>query len=516
MNQNLLAQLALLPVTLGHHLLLSVSALLTGIFICFPLAILISRVKALQWPALTFASIVQTIPGLALLALMVPLLGQIGFLPAFIALVLYSMLPILHNTVTGILGVDRSVIEAARGIGMTSTQQLLKVELPLAAPVIMAGVRTSAVWVVGTATLATPVGATSLGNYIFSGLQTQNSTAVLVGCVAAAALAMALDQLIRLLENSARQRSRRSGMAAVVGLLLLLSVGFAPLIVEKGTTKTGALAPIVVGAKTFTEQYVLADFLTLALKQAGLPAVSRTSLGSTILFEALVAGKVDCYVDYSGTIWANVMKRSDIPPRAVLLEQMTRWLQEKQGVRLLGPLGFENTYALAISKGSSLKHKIFSLAELSAHASTFSIGSDYEFFSRPEWLALKNSYGLQFAEQRTFDPSLMYAAIRAGSVDVISAYSTDGRLAAYDLVVLQDPHGAFPPYDAVLLLSPAVAGRPDVIAALTPLVGTITDETMREANKMVDLDRKSVAEAATFLWNLKERTGKHVFNRILP
>ena len=516
MKQNLIAELGLLPVTLGHHLLLSLSALLTGIFICFPLAILISRVKGLQWPALTFASIVQTIPGLALLALMVPLLGQIGFLPAFIALVLYSMLPILHNTVTGILGVDRSVIEAARGIGMTSTQQLLKVELPLAAPVIIAGVRTSAVWVVGTATLATPVGATSLGNYIFSGLQTQNATAVLVGCVAAAALAIMLDQLIRLLESSARQHSRGSGMIAGIGLLLLLLAGFAPLMLQKGNTQNGGLAPIVVGAKTFTEQYVLAEFLTLALKQAGLPAVSKTSLGSTILFEALAAGEVDCYVDYSGTIWANIMKRSDIPPRAVLLEQMTRWLHEKRQVRLLGPLGFENTYALAVSKETSLKHRISSLEELSGHASAFRIGSDYEFFSRPEWFALKKSYGLQFAEQRTFDPSLMYAAIRAGSVDVISAYSTDGRLAAYNLVVLQDPHGALPPYDAVLLLAPATANRPDVIAALTPLVGTITDETMREANKMVDLERKSVAEAAAFLWNLKERTGKHRFNTLLP
>ena len=513
MKQDLIAQLALLPVTLGHHLLLSVSALLTGILICFPLAILISRTRALQWPALTFASIVQTIPGLALLALMVPLLGQIGFLPAFIALVLYSMLPILHNTVTGILGVDRSVIEAARGIGMTSTQQLLKVELPLAAPVIIAGIRTSTVWVVGTATLATPVGATSLGNYIFSGLQTQNPTAVLVGCAAAAALAITLDRLISLLESSARRHSRRTGIAAVIGLFLLLSAGVAPLMLK---SKTGALSPIVVGAKTFTEQYVLAEFLTLALKQAGLPAVSKTSLGSTILFEAVVAGDVDCYVDYSGTIWANVMKRSDIPPRAVLLEQMTRWLQEKHQVRLLGPLGFENTYALAISKESSLKQGISTLAELSAHASALSIGSDYEFFGRPEWFALKKSYGLQFAEQRTFDPSLMYAAIKAGSVDVISAYSTDGRLAAYNLVVLQDPHGALPPYDAVLLLAPAAANRRDVVAALTPLVGTIADETMREANKMVDLEHKSVAEAAAFLWSLKEKTGKHMFNTIRP
>jgi osmoprotectant transport system substrate-binding protein/osmoprotectant transport system permease protein len=511
MSPGLLQELALLPVILGHHLLLSLSALLTGISICFPLAILVSRVKALQWPTLTFASIVQTIPGLALLALMVPLLGQIGFLPAFLALVLYSMLPILHNTVTGILSVDPTVMEAARGIGMTNTQQLLKVELPLAAPVIIAGIRTSAVWVIGTATLATPVGATSLGNYIFAGLQTQNTTAVLVGCLAAAALAVVLDQLIRLLENATRQRSHRSALVAVASLFLLLAVGLAPLLLKAG--RGGPSAPVVVGAKTFTEQYLLAELLSRALRQTGLPAVSKTSLGSSILFDALVRGKVDCYVDYSGTLWANVMKRRDIPPRPALLAEMTHWLEEKYHVKLLGALGFENTYALAISKETSAKYRISSLEDLTAHAPALGVGSDYEFFSRPEWVALKESYRLQFAEERTFDPSLMYEAIRAGSVDVISAYSTDGRIAAYNLVVLQDPHGALPPYDAVLLLARDSARRPEVVAALTSLVGAITNENMRQANKMVDLDHKSIAEAVTFLWSTKQ-SGRELFNRI--
>jgi osmoprotectant transport system permease protein len=505
MSQKILNELALLPTTLGHHLLLSLSALLAGLLICLPLAVLVSRVKALQFPALTFASVVQTVPGLALLALMVPLLGQIGFLPAFLALVLYSMLPILHNTITGILGVDRSVVEAARGIGMTTLQQLFKVELPLAAPVIIAGIRTSAVWVVGTATLATPVGATSLGNHIFSGLQTQNMAAVLVGSIAAAGLAVALDQLIRLLESATRQKSRRLGIASLVGLLLLSLVGVAPLVRDRAAGDRSAGSPVVVGAKTFTEQYVLAELLTLTLKQAGLPAVSRSSLGSTILFDALVAGQVDCYVDYSGTLWANIMKRQDIPSRATLLEQLSQWLQERHRVKFLGTLGFENTYALAIPKEKSEKQRISTLVELSAHAPAWRIGSDYEFFSRPEWLALKEKYQLRFAEQRTFDPSLMYAAIQTGSVDVISAYSTDGRIIDYNLVVLEDPQGALPPYDAVLLLAPGAAERPAVVEALSPLLGAITDQDIREANRMVDLEQRPIAEAVSFLGKAVEK-----------
>jgi osmoprotectant transport system permease protein len=497
MSQRLNEELALLPVTLGNHLLLTVSALVAGILICFPLAVLISRVKWLQWPALTFASIIQTIPGLALLALMVPLLGQIGFLPAFLALVFYSMLPILHNTVTGILGVDQSVIEAARGIGMTPVQQLFKVELPLAAPIIIAGIRTATVWVVGTATLATPVGATSLGNHIFSGLQTQNPTAVLVGSVSAAALAVTLDRLIRLIEIAVRQQSRLAAMAATLGLLALLLGGIAPLMPRRGSEARSA--PIVVAAKTFTEQYVLAELLSLTLKQARLPAVSKAGLGSTILFEALAGGKVDCYVDYSGTLWANVMKRQDNPPRATLLETMAKWLEENYRVKLLGTLGFQNTYALAISKQNSTKRQIVSLTQLSALAPSLRIGSDYEFFSRPEWQALRDKYNLRFAEQRTFDPSLMYEAIRLGSVDVISAYSTDGRIIDYDLVLLKDPEGALPSYDAVLLMAASAAERSDVVAALRPLLGKIDDETMRQANKMVDLEHASIRDAALFL-----------------
>jgi len=498
MNPRLAEQLATLPDTFSHHLLLSLSALLTGILVCFPLAILVSRIKALQWPALALASVVQTIPGLALLALMVPLLGQIGFLPAFLALVLYSMLPILHNTVSGIVGLDRSILEAARGIGMGPAQQLLQVELPLAAPVIVAGIRTSAVWIVGTATLATPVGATSLGNHIFSGLQTQNPTAVVVGCLAAAALAMTLDQLIGWLQRAAERRSYRSGLAAGASLICLFLVGLLPLASRWGPGTTSS-TQVVVGAKTFTEQYVLAEFLRLTLEQAGLEAESKTSLGSTILFDALAKGEVDCYVDYSGTLWANLMKRSDIPPRDVLIEELARWLENSHQVTLLGILGFENTYALALPEETAKRHGISDLAELAPHTPRLRIGSDYEFFGRPEWRSLKDQYGLRFSEQRTFDPSLMYAAIQAGSVDVISAYSTDGRIIDYNLVVLGDPKGALPPYDAVLLLSAAAARRPELVAALTAVLGKISNATMRQANKLVDQQKRSIPEAAVFV-----------------
>ena len=487
-------QLRLLPDYLGHHLVLTLVALLSGIAVCLPLAILITRVKSLQWPVLTFASIAQTIPGLALLALMVPLLGQIGFLPAFIALLLYSMLPILRNTVTGILGVAPEILEAAQGLGMTSRQRLLQVELPLAAPVIIAGIRTATVWVVGSATLSTPVGATSLGNYIFSGLQTQNSTAVLVGCVAAATLAIVLDQLIRLAELAVASRSRAKGWLAAAGLLCVLLATVALQIPSAKGSVT-----VVIGAKPFTEQYILAEALTQRLNQVGLSTSSRSSMGSMILFDALTAGHVDCYVDYSGTVWANVMKRKDLPPRADLLEQMKTWLQREHQVLVLGALGFENNYALAVPRLKAEALQLASVQDLSRHAPQMTIGSDFEFFVRPEWKALREAYRLDFREQRTFDPSLMYAAAREGVVDVISAYTTDGRIIDYDLAVLADPLQALPPYDAVLLLSPTAARSVELVNTLKVFIGTIDDQAMRTANKLVDIDGESPAKAARFL-----------------
>ena len=487
-------QLRLLPEYLGHHLTLTLVALSSGIALCLPLAILVTRVKSLQWPVLTVASVAQTIPGLALLALMVPLLGQIGFLPAFIALLLYSMLPILRNTVTGILGVAPDILEAAEGLGMTSGQRLFRVELPLAAPVIIAGIRTATVWVVGSATLSTPVGATSLGNYIFSGLQTQNSTAVLVGCAAAAALAMVLDQLIRLGELAVAGRSRTKGWLAGFGLLFIL---LSTLILQIPTAKGSAA--VVVGAKPFTEQYILAEALSRRLTQAGLQVENRSSMGSMILFDALTAGHVDCYVDYSGTIWANVMKRRDLPPRTELLEQMKAWLQREHQVLVLGALGFENNYGLAVSRHKAEALKLASVQDLTRHAPQLAIGSDFEFFVRPEWASLREAYRLDFKEKRTFDPSLMYAAAREGVVDVISAYTTDGRIIEYDLTVLADPLQALPPYDAVLVLSPKAARRAELVSALEGFVGIIDDGTMRAANKRVDVDGESPAQAARFL-----------------
>jgi osmoprotectant transport system permease protein len=503
--------LARLPSYLGGHVAVSVTALVLGLAVSLPLALVSMRRPALRRLLLGAASVVQTIPSLALLALFYPLLlglsalcerllgagfSALGFLPSVLALTLYSMLPVLRNTVTGLQGVDPAVNEAALGVGMTRRQSLFMVELPLALPVIMAGVRTASVWVIGTATLSTPIGQTSLGNYIFTGLQTQNWVFVLFGCVAAALFALLVDQLLALIDSGMQRRKRARIVAGGLGLVLITVGALAPSLWQPR-------AAYVIGAKPFTEQYVLAAVIEQRLRGAGFSATVRPGLGSSVIFNALGAGEIDAYVDYSGTIWTNQMHRTDVKPRAEVLAEIGKWLSAEHRIRLLGGLGFENAYALAMPRRRAEALGIRSIADLAAHARGLSIAGDYEFFARPEWASIRNAYGLAFRDERTMQPDFMYAAAGHGDVDVIAAYTSDGRIAQYDLQVLDDPKGAIPPYDAVLLVSPQRANDRSLIDALRPLLGAIDVKLMRAANLRASNGESGASPdaAARWLWD---------------
>jgi osmoprotectant transport system permease protein len=502
----------LLPGYLGQHVLLSAAALLLGLAISLPLAVAAARSPRIRWPVLAVASLIQTIPGLALLALFFPLLlalsavtqrlfgaslPALGFLPSLLALTLYSMLPILRNGVAGLTGVDPAVLEAADGVGMTRSQRLWQVEAPLAAPVVMAGVRTAAVWTIGAATLSTPVGQTSLGDYIFSGLQTENWVFVLFGCGASAVLALAADQLLGLIEQGLAKRDRRRVIGGSAALVIGAALAVAPALAGGHGTQ----ARYVIGAKNFSEQFILAEMMGKRLEAEGGAVQQRQGLGSAVIFRALQAGEIDVYVDYSGTLWTNVLGRKDIPPRQAMLDQLTRELKARYGVVVLGPLGFENAYALAMKADKAKALGVASIADLAARAPDLGLASDLEFLSRPEWAALKAAYGLNFKTAKAYNPTFMYRALESGDAEVISAFSSDGRIAQDKLTVLTDPKGAIPAYDAVVLISPRRAGDARLRRALQPMIGAIAVDRMRAANLMVDRDRDKAtpAQAAAVL-----------------
>ncbi len=495
------------PPLLASHVLLSAAALLLGIAISLPLGVWAARNAAVARVALGFASLVQTIPSLALLALFYPLLlslsalvgggiPALGFLPSLIALTLYALLPILRNAVAGLQGIDPAIVQAADAVGMTRTQKLRLVEAPLAAPVVIAGIRTAAVWTIGAATLSTTVGQPSLGDMIFAGLQTQNWALVLAGCLSAAALALCVDALIGGIEFGIRTRRRWLWIASAILLVAGAAAATAPLWPRGG----GGDRTVVVGAKNFAEQYILARLIGDRLERAGYTVQYRDGLGSAVVFGALAGDDIDVYVDYAGTIWSNEMKRRDVPDRGAMVTAIGDWARRTHGVGLVGALGFENAYAFAMKRDPARDQRIASLDDLVRAAPRLALGSDLEFLERPEWAAVKRAYPLRFARTTPYSPTFMYRALQSGNVDVISAFSSDGRIAADRLTVLTDPRRAIPGYDAILMVAPARARDAAFLAALRPLVGRVPVEAMRTANYQVDRDADKQTPEAAARW----------------
>ncbi|KEO88779.1 ABC transporter permease [Erythrobacter longus] len=475
----------------ASHIVLAASAIGLGILVALPLAIWASRSPTVSRFALGFASLVQTIPALALLALFFPILlslravfGEdlptLGFLPALLALALYALLPILRNAVTAQANLDPQVLEAADGVGMTSLQKLRLVEAPLSAPFVMAGIRTASVWTIGAATLATTIGQPSLGDPIFAGLQTQNWALVVAGCIASAGLALVVDGLLGMIENGIANRRKWQWGAGFVAVALGLG---AALFAQGGGEDDDT---IVIASKQFSEQYILAQLIGAQLEKAGYSVAYRDGLGSAVVHSAVASSNIDISVDYTGTIWTNELERTDNPGREAMYETIVEWERENTGVRVLGRLGFENAYAFAMRSDRSAELGITSLEDLVAVAPQLTLGGDPEFFERPEWIAVREAYGLRVGKTRNFSPTFMYNALRSGEADAISAYTSDGRIAADKLVVLEDPREALPSYDAMLMMSPRIAGDEDIAAALKPLIGAISVAAMREANYAVD------------------------------
>jgi osmoprotectant transport system permease protein len=501
---------AMLPDRLAAHLEVSAAALALAIAIAVPLVLLMAARPRLRAAALTIASVIQTIPALALLALFYPLLllisaatqriggfgiPALGLLPSLLALALYALLPLLRGGADGLASVPPDTLDAANGIGMTRRQRLLQVELPLAAPIVMGGLRVAAVWTIGAATLATTVGQKSLGDLIFAGLQLEDWALVVTGCLASAALAIIVDLALWAMETGLGARRWPKALLGL-GLLGVLVAGVVGWYWSAQTADTRR--PVVVGAKNFAEQYILAELIADRLRAQGLPVTIRSGLGSAVAYRALAAGDIDVYVDYSGTLWNNVLGRSDIVPRADMLDTLRRTLPLRDKVQVAASLGFENAYALAMKRADAARLGITSIASLAPRAGKLRLATDIEFQQRPEWASLQRVYNLKFASLTAYTPTLMVRALTGGSADVITAFSSDGRIAAENLVLLTDPRGALPAFDALLLIGPH---RPDLAARLKSLDGKISVDVMRQANWQVDrdADKQTPAQAAKWL-----------------
>jgi osmoprotectant transport system permease protein len=486
----------------GQHIWLVTVSVACAVAVGIPAGVALTRYERLKRPVLALAGILQTVPSLALFGFLIPLpfVGGIGARTAIVALVLYALLPVIRNTVTGIEGVDRNVREAALAMGMTRGQILWQVELPLALSVILAGVRVAAVISVGVATIAAAIGAGGLGIYIFRGLRMDDTHLVLAGAIPAAAMALVIDWLIGFLEPRLSEYVRRLSARArdatkfrrqiIAAALVLLTVGGYAL-------WRGRRPDVIVGSKDFTESVILAEILAQRLEAQGLKVGRHFELGGNLCHDALVAGEIDVYPEYTGTSFTAILKHQPLTDPRAVYDQVKREYGERFLVEVSPPLGFSNDFAILVRGRDARALNLRTISDAAPHASGWRAGFGQDFVSRPDgYEGFARTYGLKFRDRpREMDLSLTYRALAAGEVDIIAGNSTDGLIGALDLTQLTDDRHYFPPYEAVFLTRRDALARADALReVLQRLSGAIPTDEMRRLNFEVDGGKRAPAE----------------------
>ncbi len=480
---------------LGEHVVLVFTSTAIAAAIGIPLGIMAARRPSISKPIVALANLAQTIPSLALFGFLIPLplIGGIGTRTAVVALTVYAILPVLRGTITGIHGVPAAVIECAVAMGLTPRQVLTQVEWPLALPSIVSGLRVAVVIGVGTATIASAIGAGGLGDYIFRGLAMVDSTVILAGAVPAAVLALACDGALALAGRIADPRRRSTLSALTLAALVIASIGAA--VWASGFANR---RDVIVGSKNFTEQIVLGELVAQVIERQGLNVERRFNLGGTaIAHQALISGGIDAYVEYSGTALTAIF---DLPPSTDSNQVFTQVRDRYAaiGVTVLPRLGYNNTFAILVRADDAARLGLKTIGDLNRFAGARA-GFGYEFLERSDgFKGLSAAYGLQLAGQpRTMDLNLIYRAVAAREIDVTAGDATSGQIESQHLVVLEDDRHYFPVYDAVPLVRAAVLlQHPDIGEALRRLDGAISATEMRRMNYAVDGEKQDPFQVA--------------------
>ena len=484
-----------------QHVELVFASIVLAVAIGVPTGILLTRFRRASGPVLGIANIMQTIPSLALFGFLIPLpfIGGIGTRTALVALVLYSLLPIIRNTVTGILGVESSVREAAVAMGMTDGQVLRQVQLPLAMGVIVTGIRVATVIAVGVTTIAAAVGAGGLGVYIFRGLRQYDNNLLLAGALASALLALIADSLLGILEQqfSVDRKAKRISIVqkifvVLIGLLLVLGgiVGLR----RARQSATPSANHVVIASKDFTESIILAEIAAQLLESRGVSVERNFELGGNLPHEALLSGKADLYPEYTGTCYAAILHHPPISDPRKVFDQVKQEYATNFNLDISQPLGFENTFAILVRGDDARRLKLKTISDASKYTPLWRAGLGQDFKSRADGFpGFSKSYGLKFADVREMDLSLTYIALSSKQVDLIAGNSTEGRIAQFDLFQLEDDHHYFPPYEAVYVVRKA-AMTGSLSDVLTKLANSISTDEMRKLNYEVDSNKRDVGE----------------------
>jgi len=473
-----------------EHIQISFVALLLAGAIAIPLGIYLTKKDKIAEIIIGITAVLQTIPSLALLGLLIPLVG-IGKVPAIIALVAYALLPILRNTYTGIKEVDASLIEAAEAMGMNTRKRLIKVELPLAMPVIMAGIRTAMVLIVGTTTLAALIGAGGLGDIILLGIDRNDTNLIILGAIPAALLAIIFDFLLKQMEQiSYKKASITIGSIVIVAFLMIIT----PMIMNQQKE-------IVIAGKLGAEPEILINMYKILIEEeTDLQVELKPGFGKTsFVFNALDSGSIDIYPEFTGTVISELLNETpNSTDREEIYEQARVGILEQYEFVLLEPMEFNNTYTLAVTNDLAKEHGLETMSDLKGLEDVLKVGFTLEFSDREDgYIGIQDVYDLEFPNLQTMEPKLRYVAVESGEINLVDAYSTDSELEEYELTVLEDDEELFPPYQGAPLLREETAERyPEIVEALNQLAHKVTDDEMREMNYRVNNDGEKPRDVA--------------------
>lgn len=474
-----------------EHIQISFISLFFAVMIAIPLGIFLTRKERIAEGVIGITAVLQTIPSLALLGLFIPLFG-IGRLPAIIALVIYALLPILRNTYTGIKEIDTSLIEASKAMGMNQVKRLQRVELPLATPVIMAGIRTAMVLIIGTATLAALIGAGGLGDLILLGIDRNNSALIILGAIPAALLAIVFDFLLRKMENLSYQKS-----LITIGFIIVITFSFSvvPNLVKSNQDT------LTIGGKLGTEPEILINMYKLLIEEeTDIQVELEPSLGKTsFLYNALQSGNIDVYPEFTGTIISEFLNEEAVSNNEEEVYAQARDnILEEANLVLLEPMAYNNTYTLAIPQDFAEEHQLETISDLRGLEDELLVGFTLEFSDREDgYLGIQEVYNLTFPNITTMEPTLRYTAVEQGDINLLDAYSTDSEIRRYELAVLEDDQELFPPYQGAPLIRMEILQEyPELEVILNQLAGKITDDEMREMNYQVGVEGQSSTDVA--------------------
>ncbi len=488
-----------------QHIELSFAAVSIIVVVGVGTGIALLHFKRIRNLVLGVVNFLYTIPSIAMFGLFIPLIG-IGFVNALVVLVIYGLLPMIRNTYTGLSEVDAKLLDAAKGMGATPMQIFVRVRWPLAFPTVLSGFRTMVVMTIALAGLASFIGAGGLGQAIYRGINTNNSSLILAGSISVALLALVTDILIGSFENSVKNKYRqkhkfRYWLNYSVLMVIVLSVAYALFSMPGNSVKK----EIVVASKPTAEQYILGEIIAQIIENKTDIPVKRmfgVGGGTSNIQPAMLSGEIDVYPEYTGTAWLFVLKNPQINNPDSLYSALKKAYKEQFGFTWACRLGFNNTFTMAMPEYLAKQENIKTFSELAAKSKDFAFGAEFDFFEREDGFAgLSKVYPFNFKEQVELDVNLKFQSLENNTVDVINAFSTDSRIRQMNLRVLRDDKDFFPSYQAgIVVRNKTLQQYPELVEIFDGLSGKMTDEKMQELNYEVEIEKKTPEEvAASFI-----------------